>query len=124
MPAGEQVLPYRSNMPAISKFVFAWIDETYHDRAIRCARSGSFIVGGRNYGQGSSREHAALAPRYLGVRAVIAQSFAHIHAENLINCGILPLRFVAPGDWEKIAPDDVLTIADVHHALQRGTRVH
>ena len=124
MPAGARVLPFRSNIPAISQFVFEPIDPTYATRVLAHQHTGSFIVGGRNYGQGSSREHAALAPRYLGVRAVIAQSFAHIHAENLINCGILPLRFVAPGDWEKIAPDDVLTIADVHHALQRGTRVH
>jgi len=79
MPAGEQVLPYRSNIPAISKFVFAQVDNTYHDRALQYVRSGSFIVGGRNYGQGSSREHAAIAPRYLGVKAVIAKSFARIH---------------------------------------------
>jgi aconitate hydratase len=124
MPAGTRVLPFRSNIPAISQFVFEPVDPTYVTRALAYQHTGSFIVGGRNYGQGSSREHAALAPRYLGVRAVIAQGFAHIHAENLVNCGILPLRFVTPDDWMKIAPDDVLSIADVRQAIQQGTRVH
>jgi len=123
MPAGEQVLPYRSNIPAISKFVFARIDETYHDRAIRCARSGSFIVGGRNYGQGSSREHAAIAPRYLGLKAVIAKSFARIHRQNLVNFGILPLTFVDPADWEKINQNDVLILSSLREAVRHGNQV-
>jgi aconitate hydratase len=123
MPAGEQVLPYRSNIPAISKFVFARIDETYHDRAMRYARSGSFIVGGRNYGQGSSREHAAIAPRYLGLKAVIAKSFARIHWQNLVNFGILPLTFVDPADWEKINQNDALILSDLREAIRRGNQV-
>jgi aconitate hydratase len=123
MPAGEQVLPYRSNIPAISKFVFARIDETYHDRAMRYAQSGSFVVAGRNYGQGSSREHAAIAPRYLGLKAVIAKSFARIHWQNLVNFGILPLTFVDPADWEKINQNDVLILSDLREAIGRGNQV-
>jgi aconitate hydratase len=123
MPAGEQVLPYRSNIPAISKFVFARIDETYHDRALQYARSGSFVVAGRNYGQGSSREHAAIAPRYLGLKAVIAKSFARIHWQNLVNFGILPLTFVDPADWEKINQNDVLILSELRGAIRRGNQV-
>ena len=123
MPAGEQVLPYRSNIPAISKFVFAQVDEHYHDRAIEYARSGSLIVGGKNYGQGSSREHAAIAPRYLGLKAVIANGFARIHRQNLLNFGILPLTFVNPADWEKINQNDVLVLAGLREAIQRGNWV-
>ncbi|MGH7825603.1 MAG: aconitate hydratase [Candidatus Binatia bacterium] len=123
MPAGEQVLPYRSNIPAISKFVFAQIDETYHDRAMQYARSGSLIVGGRNYGQGSSREHAAIAPRYLGLKAVIAKSFARIHWQNLVNFGILPLTFVDPADWEKINQNNVLVLTDLREAIHRVKQV-
>ncbi|MGH7846245.1 MAG: aconitate hydratase, partial [Candidatus Binatia bacterium] len=122
MPAGEQVLPYRSNIPAISKFVFAQIDETCYDRAMQYARSGSLIVAGRNYGQGSSREHAAIAPRYLGLKAVIAKSFARIHQQNLLNFGILPLTFVNPADWEKINQNDVLTLSDLRE-IRRGNQV-
>jgi aconitate hydratase len=123
MPAGERVLPYRSNIPAISTFVFSQIDETYYDRAMQHRQSGSLIVGGCNYGQGSSREHAALAPRYLGVKAVLARSFARIHWQNLINFGILPLTFVNADDWERISQDDVLRLSEVREAIQRGTRV-
>jgi aconitate hydratase len=123
MPAGEQVLPYRSNVPAISKFVFARIDETFYDRALSYLRSGSFVVGGRNYGQGSSREHAAIAPRYLGVRAVIAVSFARIHRQNLVNFGILPLTFADPADRERVDPDDILLLSDVRREIQRGNQV-
>jgi predicted aconitate hydratase len=123
MPAGEQVLPYRSNIPAISKFVFAQIDETYHDRAMQYARFGSLIVGGKNYGQGSSREHAAIAPRYLGLKAVIAKSFARIHQQNLLNFGILPLTFVNPADWEKINQNDVLILSELREAIRRGSQV-
>jgi aconitate hydratase len=123
MPAGEQVLRFRSNIPAISKFVFARIDETYHDRTRQYAGSGSFIIGGRNYGQGSSREHAAIAPRYLGLKVVLAKSFARIHWQNLINFGILPLTFVNAADWERISLDDVLALSGVREAIREGTRV-
>ena len=123
MPAGEQVLPYRSNIPAISKFVFARIDETYHDRAMQYAGSGSLIVAGRNYGQGSSREHAAIAPRYLGLKAVIAKSFARIHWQNLVNFGILPLTFVDPADWAKINQNDVLILSHLRETVCRGNQI-
>jgi predicted aconitate hydratase len=120
MPAGEQVLPYRSNIPAISTFVFRDIDASYYERAMRHQQSGSFLVGGRNDGQGSSREHAAIGPRYLGVKAIIAKSFARIHRQNLINFGILPLTFAHPDDWQKIAPAHVLRVPNVCEAIQRG----
>ncbi len=123
MPAGEQVLPYRSNIPEISKFVFARVDETFYDRAMRHLLSGCLIVGGRNYGQGSSREHAAIAPRYLGLKAVIAKGFARIHRQNLINFGILPLTFADPDDWEKIDQDNVLALPDIRAAIQQGIQV-
>jgi aconitate hydratase len=123
MPAGEQVLPYRSNIKAISKFVFRGVDESYYERALRHQQSGSLIVGGRNYGQGSSREHAAIAPRYLGVKAVVAKSFARMHWQNLINFGILPLTFANPDDWNRIVPGDVLRLSDVREAIQRGNQV-
>ena len=123
MPAGSKVLPYRSNIPEISRFVFSQIDETYYERAMKQRETGSFVVGGENYGQGSSREHAAIAPRYLGLRAVIAKSFARIHWQNLINFGILPLTFENPDDWERIDRDDVLSIVDVRETIQRGRRL-
>lgn len=121
LPAGAKVLPFRSNIPEISKFAFSQIDESYYARAIACQNQGSFVVGGSNYGQGSSREHAALAPRYLGLKAVIAKSFARIHLQNLSNFGILPLIFANPEDWEKIAQGDVLSIPDVRTAIRRGS---
>jgi aconitate hydratase len=124
MPAGEQVLPYRSNIPAISTFVFRGVDASYYERAMRHRSSGSFLIGGRNYGQGSSREHAAVAPRYLGVKAVLAKTFARIHRQNLINFGILPLTFADPDDWSRIAPGHVLRLPDVREAIQRGNQVH
>jgi len=123
LPAGTRVLPYRSNIPEISRFVFSQIDETYYERAMKQRETGSLVVGGENYGQGSSREHAAIAPRYLGLRAVIAKSFARIHWQNLINFGILPLTFEDPDDWERIDRDDVLTLLDVRGAIQRGRRL-
>lgn len=123
MPAGEQVLPYRSNIPEISKFVFARMDETFHHRAMQHLLSGCLIVGGTNYGQGSSREHAAIAPRYLGLLAVIAKSFARIHRRNLINFGILPLTFANPDDWERIDQDDVLSLPDIRAVIQQGIDV-
>jgi aconitate hydratase len=123
MPAGEEVLPYRSNIPAISRFVFAQIDPTYPERAAQYARGGSFIVAGRNYGQGSSREHAAIAPRYLGLKAVLAISFARIHRQNLINFGILPLTFEDPSARERLHQDDVLTLPDIRAAIQGSPHV-
>jgi aconitate hydratase len=122
-PAGEQVLPLRSNLPALSRFVFAPIDATYYERALQHQHTGSLIVAGRNYGQGSSREHAALAPRYLGVRAVLAQSFARIHRQNLVNFGILPLTFIDPNDWQDIDQGDVLRVLDVQRAICHGKHI-
>lgn len=120
MPAGAKVLPYRSNIPGISRFVFSQIDETFYERALPHRESGSFVVAGENYGQGSSREHAALAPRYLGLQAVLAKSFARIHLQNLANFGILPLIFLDPGDWEKIDAGDILSIPDIRAAIHNG----
>ena len=108
MPAGAKVLPLRSNIPAISEFVFSVIDPKFSQRAREL--NGGFIVGGQNYGQGSSREHAALAPMYLGVKAVITQSFARIHLANLINFGIMPLVFQVPEDYHRIEQGDTLEI--------------
>ena len=108
MPAGAKILPLRSNVPAISKHVFEVVDETFPDRAL--ASGGGFVVGGSNYGQGSSREHAALAPRYLGVQAVLVKSFARIHLANLVNFGILPLVFQKPEDYDRIDRDDKLSL--------------
>ena len=119
MPAGAKILPYRSNIPYLSKFCFAVCDETFAERAK--AAGSSIIVGGVNYGQGSSREHAALVPLYLGVKAVVAKSFARIHAANLINAGILPLTFANPDDYDKLSQGDELALTDTHAALRRGT---
>ncbi len=123
MPAGTKVLPFRSNIPEISKFTFSQIDGTYYERAMKYQEGGSFIVAGENYGQGSSREHAALGPRYIGVRAIIAKSFARIHWQNLCNFGILPLSFVNQKDWERIDQNDVLAIDDAGNAIQNGSRI-
>lgn len=121
MPAGSKILPLRSNIPAISEYVFSSIDPEFPARA-RGAGSGA-IVGGVNYGQGSSREHAALAPRYLGVRAKIVKSFARIHKANLINFGIVPLVFIDPLDYEAIGPGDVLVVSGLRRALLGGLDV-
>ena len=123
MPAGAKALSFRSNIPELSKFTFSRIDETYYARAMVCQQQGSFVVAGANYGQGSSREHAALAPRYLGLKAVLAKSFARIHLQNLSNFGILPLTFVDPEDWEKIAQGDVLSIRDARNTIRKGNRM-
>lgn len=124
MPAGAAVLPLRSNIPEISRFAFSRIDDTYYERAMGCRENGgSFVVGGNNYGQGSSREHAALAPRFLGLRAVIAKSFSRIHAQNLANFGILPLIFDKPADWEDIRQDDELRLENLRTVLPSGQRV-
>ncbi|MBF0520763.1 MAG: aconitate hydratase [Nitrospirae bacterium] len=118
MPAGSKVLPFRSNIPAISDFVFSNIDEGFSKRAIKAKENGGgIIVGGENYGQGSSREHAALAPMFLGVEAVITVSFARIHRSNLINFGIIPLTFTNPADFEKIKQGDRLKISGLKSSL-------
>jgi aconitate hydratase len=118
MPAGSKVLPLRSNIPAISEFVFNIVDPDFPARA-KAAGSG-FVIGGENYGQGSSREHAAIAPRFLGVRAKLVKSFARIHKANLINFGILPLRFENPEDYKFIEPGDRLRIAGIRKSLETG----
>ncbi len=119
MPAGAKILPYRSNIPYLSKFCFGVVDDTFPERAKEAGQS--IIVGGSNYGQGSSREHAALVPLYLGVRAVIVKSFARIHVANLINAGILPLTFENPDDYDRLNQDDELLLADLDDGLRSGT---
>ena len=118
MPAGAKILPLRSNIPKISEHCFAVCDEEFPKRAK--ALGQSIIVGGANYGQGSSREHAALAPLYLGVKAVLVKSFARIHRANLINAGILPLTFVNEADYDKIAQGDTLVLAGIRKAVENG----
>jgi aconitate hydratase len=118
MPAGSQILPFRSNIPAISDFVYEALDPEFAERAR--AKGGGIVVGGENYGQGSSREHAALAPRYLGVLAKIVKSFARIHKANLINFGILPLEFSDPSDYESINTGDRIKLKNVRKILQDG----
>ncbi|MBR5460586.1 MAG: aconitate hydratase [Clostridia bacterium] len=118
MPAGAKILPYRSNIPYLSKFCFGVCDESFPERAK--AAGSTVIVGGVNYGQGSSREHAALVPLYLGVRAVVAKSFARIHAANLINAGILPLTFANPEDYDKVEQDDELELVGLYEGLKSG----
>ncbi|SHM26926.1 aconitate hydratase [Ruminococcus flavefaciens] len=118
MPAGAKILPLRSNIPKISQHCFAVCDESFPERAKSLGKS--IIVGGSNYGQGSSREHAALAPLYLGVKAVLVKSFARIHRANLINAGILPLTFVNEADYDSISQGDELVLADVRKAVEAG----
>ena len=119
MPAGAKILPYRSNIPYLSQFCFEVCDPDFPSRA-KAAGDG-VIVGGSNYGQGSSREHAALVPMYLGIRCVIAKSFARIHVANLINAGILPLTFEHPEDYDCLAQDARLTISDIRKGMEEGT---
>ncbi len=123
MPAGNRILPYRSNIPEISKFAFSRIDESFYDRALVHQKNDFFVVGGDNYGQGSSREHAVLGPRYLGLRVVIAKSFARIHWQNLINFGSLPLTFQTPDDWKDIEQGDVLFISDIRSLIQKEKKL-
>lgn len=118
MPAGAKILPLRSNIPAISNYCFTVCDEKFPERAKEMGES--IIVGGANYGQGSSREHAALAPLYLGVKAVLVKSFARIHRANLINAGILPLTFVNEADYDSISEGDKLEIAGIREAVKSG----
>lgn len=118
MPSNAKLLPYRSNIPYLANYCFSTIDEEFPERAID--NGGGFIVGGENYGQGSSREHAALAPLYLGIRAVLVKSFARIHKANLINSGIVPMTFENQKDYEKIEPMDSLTFDNIYEEIDKG----
>ncbi len=118
MPAGAKILPYRSNIPHLSQYCFGVCDSTFPERAK--AAGQSIVVGGVNYGQGSSREHAALVPLYLGVRAVIAKSFARIHAANLINAGIMPLTFESPEDYDRLTQGNMLSVSGVYEGMESG----
>ena len=121
MPAGAAILPYRSNIPKMSEFCFNVCDAEFSVRAKAMGRS--IIVGGSNYGQGSSREHAALVPLYLGVKAVVAKSFARIHKDNLINAGILPLTFANADDYDKISEGDDISISRMFESVKSGKYV-
>nr|MDQ3023596.1 aconitate hydratase [bacterium] len=124
MPAGARVLPYRSNIPKISEFCFDILDPTYHRRAMEVRdTTGHAVIGGSNYGQGSSREHAVLAPRYLGLGMVIAKGFARIHWQNLINFGVLPLTFEDPTDYNQIEQGDLLRVDNLHQQLTDNPEV-
>ena len=118
MPSNAKLLPYRSNIPHLSDYCLVPVDETFPKRAKE--QGGGFLVGGHNYGQGSSREHAALVPLYLGIKGVVAKSFARIHMANLINSGILPLTFVDERDYDNIQAGDRLVIRDSINQLKSG----
>lgn len=118
MPAGAKILPYRSNIPFLSKFCFEVVDETFAERAKEYG--ASVIIGGENYGQGSSREHAALVPLYLGIKAVVAKSFARIHVANLINAGIIPLTFANADDYNLVSQTDEVVLKNVWNGLKSG----
>ncbi len=121
MPAGAKILPYRSNIPYLSNFCFKQCDENF---AARCKEAGKgIIIGGSNYGQGSSREHAALVPLYLGIKAVVAKSFARIHCANLINAGIMPFTFANADDYDKIDTDDMLALDNIRDCIENGKEV-
>jgi aconitate hydratase len=119
LPAGAGTLPFRSNIPEISKHVFNGMDVTFYERAMR-HQQGFVIVAGNNYGQGSSREHAAISPRYLGLKIVVAKNFARIHRQNLISFGVLPVTFENPEDYDNIEQDDILEVEEVYRVLRRG----
>ncbi|MEW9676732.1 aconitate hydratase [Lentibacillus sp. L22] len=120
LAGGARVLPFRSNLPEISKFTYEQIDPTYYDRSMKVREKGGHaIVGGYNYGQGSSREHAALAPRYLGLHAVIAKDYARIHWQNLVNFGVLPLTFASVADYDRLAQGDVLEFTNLRDTIQK-----
>jgi aconitate hydratase len=123
MPAGAHILPLRSNIAALSHFAFSRIDESFHDRAKAYQQQGFWVVGGENYGQGSSREHAVIAPRYLGLKSVLAKSFARIHWQNLANFGILPLTFVNADDYDRIEAGDELLMENLRRTLEQGNRL-
>jgi aconitate hydratase len=116
LPAGAKVLPLRSNIPAISEHLFEGVDPSFYKRVKESG--GGFVVGGENYGQGSSREHAALAPMYLKIKAIVAKSYARIHRSNLINFGILPLTFKNPDEFQNIQQGDQLSIKEVREKLR------
>ena len=121
MPAGAKILPLRSNLPKISEFAFSQVDATFASRALESKETGGgIIIAGENYGQGSSREHAALAPMYLGIRVVAVKSFARIHKANLVNVGILPVEFVDSDGFDKIDAGDSLEIAGIRTTLEKG----
>jgi len=121
MPAGAKILPFRSNLPKISEFVFIQKDPDFPNRAIENKNKGlGLIIGGNNYGQGSSREHAALAPMYLGIKVVLTKSFARIHRDNLVNFGIVPLIFDDAKFYNKINLNDELQILKIRQALKKG----
>ena len=123
MPAGSRILPYRSNIPKISEFVFEQVDESFFDRSQQVKETGHAIVAGTNYGQGSSREHAAIAPRWLGTRVKLVKSFARIHRQNLANFGILPLIFQSDDDYASIDQGDELRFTNLREAVQSGPEV-
>lgn len=121
MPAGAKILPYRSNIPHLSQYCFAVCDETFPERIKKEGKG--IIIGGSNYGQGSSREHAALVPLYLGVKAVITKSFARIHVANLVNAGILPFTFKNEADYDKIDQLDELSLPNIREKLEKGEKI-
>lgn len=121
LPGGNSVLPLRSNIPAISEWTFAYVDKTFPKRAKE--KGGGFVVGGENWGQGSSREHAAIAPMYLGVRVILAKGFSRIHESNLVNFGIPPLRFLNPAEYDTIEQGDTLVIEGLRQALEKGEEI-
>jgi aconitate hydratase len=125
LKAGAEVLPYRSNIPEISKFSFTVIDESFYERAIEANEKyeGHVVIAGENYAQGSSREHAAIAPRYLGQRAVIAKSYARIGWQNLANFGIAPLEFIDDDDYDSIDQGDILKVENIRQQLQSGENI-
>ncbi|MEN1967099.1 aconitate hydratase [Lentibacillus sp. N15] len=125
LAGGARVLPFRSNLPEISKFTYEQIDPTYYERSmVAKEKGGHAIIGGYNYGQGSSREHAALAPRYLGLRVVIAKDYARIHWQNLINFGILPLTFTNEEDYQQLAQENVLELRNLRSTIQQQQEFH
>lgn len=121
LPAGAKVLPLRSNIPAISKYTYYQIDDKFYDRALPYQKTGFFVVAGDNYGQGSSREHAVIAPKYLGLCAILAKGYARIHRENLINFGILPLAFENINDYGTIDQEDILEMPNVKKELESSS---
>lgn len=125
IPAGTRVMPYWSNIPKVSEFAFEGVDSTSPTRAAACRDRGQChaIIAGVNYGQGSSRENAAIAPRYLGAEIVIAKSFARIHWQHLISFGVLPLTFADPSDYDRLQPGDTIRIMNIEEALKAGEQI-
>ncbi|TFG24626.1 MAG: aconitate hydratase [Promethearchaeota archaeon] len=124
LPAGAKILPFRSNLPKISEFVFKQVDPTFSERALQTKEEGGgVIIGGENYGQGSSREHAALAPMYLGVKFVIAKSLARIHRDNLINFGIIPFTFKTNKDYNTLKKNDILELSDIRKKIEENLKI-